>query len=433
MDTDTSNSNPSAATTSISTSELLPATTTSTNGLSPATETGTSTNGLSPAVEASTSTNGLSPAVEASTSTSELPPATETGTSTSELVRAIEASTSTSGLSPPTDASGLVHAIEVESGVPPELAADTDSSGPSPVVSTDSSCGPSPAESTDAITAELRPSSAQEQEAEGARSRLRSLWFERCQSRRRKTVSGFPQPAFKILFIGDRCTGKTSLVRRYAHDEFTGRHQVTLGADYTTRTIGWTINTTVRLHLWDITGQEQFSLLTRPSYRHADAAFVVFDSSRPRTLFNTVAWKADLDEKVRLPCGARIPCVLLANKCDLAERCEHVQDARYMERWVQRHGFHGWLEASAKENIGVDEAMECLLMNLMDGAVHRRVGDRLDGPVVLREGEVACACVSERQNAPVVPLGPRVYPGRENSEDLPVGEAVHPSMCPCWC
>ncbi|KAF0291138.1 Ras-related protein Rab-38 [Amphibalanus amphitrite] len=263
---------------------------------------------------------------------------------------------------------------------------------------------------------------------EGAsQDRPRSLWFEKYHSRRRKTVSGFPQPVFKILFIGDRCTGKSSLVRRYAYDEFTGRHHATIGVDYTSRTIGWTVNTTIKLNLWDVSGQDHLSELTRPFYRHADAAFVVFDSSRPKTLLSTVSWKADLDDKVRLPCGAKIPCVLLANKCDLEEKSDMVKNAQYMERWVQRHGFQGWLETSAKEDIGVNEAFECLLMNLMDGAVHRRVGDFGEGRFTLGEGEVACACMTERRRPTVEPLGPRVHVG---TVSLPTGSRAD-SMCPC--
>ena len=42
--------------------------------------------------------------------------------------------------------------------------------------------------------------------------------------------------------------------------------------------------------------------------------FIVFDVTRASTFEAVVRWKNDLDSKVTLPDGSRIPCVLLANK-----------------------------------------------------------------------------------------------------------------------
>ncbi len=54
--------------------------------------------------------------------------------------------------------------------------------------------------------------------------------------------------------------------------------------------------------------------MTSVYYREAVGCIVVFDASRAST-FDTVAkLKADLDNKVRLPNGNRIPSILIANK-----------------------------------------------------------------------------------------------------------------------
>jgi len=67
-------------------------------------------------------------------------------------------------------------------------------------------------------------------------------------------------------------------------------------------------------------GQERFGNMTRVYYKEAVGCFIVFDITRPSTFEAVERWKRDLDSKVSLPDGSRIPCVLLANKvCNLCE------------------------------------------------------------------------------------------------------------------
>lgn len=61
-------------------------------------------------------------------------------------------------------------------------------------------------------------------------------------------------------------------------------------------------------------GQERFGNMTRVYYKEAVGAFIVFDASRAATFDAVMRWKNDLDSKVTLPDGSKIPCVLLANK-----------------------------------------------------------------------------------------------------------------------
>lgn len=54
--------------------------------------------------------------------------------------------------------------------------------------------------------------------------------------------------------------------------------------------------------------------MTRVYYKEAVGALVVYDVSRLSTLEGVSKWKADLDDKLRLPDGTKIPAILLANK-----------------------------------------------------------------------------------------------------------------------
>lgn len=54
--------------------------------------------------------------------------------------------------------------------------------------------------------------------------------------------------------------------------------------------------------------------MTHVYYRDAIAACVVFDVNNPKSFASVERWKDDVDGKVKLPNGAVVPCVLLANK-----------------------------------------------------------------------------------------------------------------------
>ena len=112
------------------------------------------------------------------------------------------------------------------------------------------------------------------------------------------------------------------------------------------------------LQLWDIAGHERFGSMTRVYYKNAIAAVVVCDMQRPGTLDGAQKWKEDVDSKVVLLNGNRIPCILLANKVDLVDGEESVR-ATY-DRFVEENGFLAWFATSALSNANVDEAMDRL-------------------------------------------------------------------------
>ncbi|XP_067630244.1 uncharacterized protein Rab32 isoform X1 [Eurosta solidaginis] len=169
---------------------------------------------------------------------------------------------------------------------------------------------------------------------------------------------------YKILVIGELGTGKTSFIKRYVHQFFSQNYRATIGVDFALKVLHWDPNTTVRLQLWDIAGQERFGNMTRVYYKEAVGAFIVFDVTRSGTFDCVSKWKEDLDSKVQLPDGNPIPCILLANKCD-QEKQGIVTSPEKMDAYVRENGFAGWYETSAKENINIDEAARALVNKIL--------------------------------------------------------------------
>ncbi|XP_029458146.1 ras-related protein Rab-38 [Rhinatrema bivittatum] len=169
---------------------------------------------------------------------------------------------------------------------------------------------------------------------------------------------------YKILVIGDLGVGKTSIIRRYVHQNFSSHYRATIGVDFALKVLTWDSDTIVRLQLWDIAGQERFGNMTRVYYREAVGVFIVFDVTRPSTFEAVMKWKEDLDCKLAFPNDAPVSIVLLANKCDQGKDVL-MNNGIKMDQFCKENGFVGWYETSAKDNINIEEAVQCLVKHII--------------------------------------------------------------------
>ncbi|XP_028266391.1 ras-related protein Rab-7L1-like isoform X2 [Parambassis ranga] len=167
----------------------------------------------------------------------------------------------------------------------------------------------------------------------------------------RKTMT---EHLLKILIVGDGNVGKSSFVHRYVSGQFNKTYKMTVGVDFSVKLLHWSETEKVRLQLWDIAGQERFISMNRIYYKGAVGCVVMFDVTNSSSFLSCRHWKQDLDNKAMLPSGDSIPCILLANKCDLAQR---VVSADSIKEFSKANGFKTWMETSVKENKNIGEAM----------------------------------------------------------------------------
>ncbi|XP_026189197.1 ras-related protein Rab-7L1-like isoform X2 [Mastacembelus armatus] len=132
--------------------------------------------------------------------------------------------------------------------------------------------------------------------------------------------------------------------------------------DFSVKLLKWSEKEKVRLQLWDIAGQERFISMTRIYYKGALGCIVMFDVTSSSSFLNCPHWKNDLDNKAMLPNGNSIPCILLANKCDLAQRAVSAEN---IDKFSKANGFATWMETSVKENKNIEEAMRRLVKEIL--------------------------------------------------------------------
>ena len=81
---------------------------------------------------------------------------------------------------------------------------------------------------------------------------------------------------FKVVLVGNSCVGKSSIVIRYADDEFSDVFLATIGVDFRFKSF-LLDGENVKLQIWDTAGQEKFRTITSSYYRGAHALMIVFD------------------------------------------------------------------------------------------------------------------------------------------------------------
>uniref|UniRef100_A0AC35UHX5 Ras-related protein Rab n=1 Tax=Rhabditophanes sp. KR3021 TaxID=114890 RepID=A0AC35UHX5_9BILA len=183
---------------------------------------------------------------------------------------------------------------------------------------------------------------------------------------------------FKILVIGDPGTGKSSIIRQFVHNTYMQYYKATVGVDFATKIVANDDGSILRLQLWDVSGQDRFSNLTRVYFKDAHGAIVVCDCERKDTTEGALRWKADLDAKLRLADGGTIPTLFVHNKCDLNP---DLNEEKINEK-AQSEGFHGGKICSAKENIGVKD-----VFNVLSSLIVRTDNAGLyEIPIYLRDG-----------------------------------------------
>jgi small GTP-binding protein len=169
---------------------------------------------------------------------------------------------------------------------------------------------------------------------------------------------------FKILLLGDASVGKTSFTKRYCYNIFNPSERLTIGVDFHVKTIELN-NDRIKLQLWDVGGEERFRFLLPTYCLGANAAFLLYDITRPSTLDNISEWITIVRQK-----GGPIPIMLVGSKLDLEKSQRQVQ-REYGIQIAEKNDMASFVEISAKENINVDDAFKVLTELTLDRISNR--------------------------------------------------------------
>ena len=161
----------------------------------------------------------------------------------------------------------------------------------------------------------------------------------------------------KLLIVGYAGTGKTSFVNRWVNQNFDESYKATIGGAFSYKLYRHSKGDFYRIQFWDLAGQDQSLHITKIFAKDAHGFVVLTDATDPATRDKGIKWKEAVHEVERFRDGEPLPCVLVENKIDLLGE----PDKTVTEEFAQEHGFLGHFKASVKENIQINESMDCLI------------------------------------------------------------------------
>ena len=167
--------------------------------------------------------------------------------------------------------------------------------------------------------------------------------------------------AFKVMVLGAANTGKTSLIERFIHDQFTDDHLPTIADIYETG-IFLNIGNELRqfdMEVYDFNGsfKDDFPETYTDKILRSDGFVVVYSKDEPDSLAKVVEIVADINILKEAPV-----VMVLENKCDYKKNIHTNMETKF-QIINAKH-----MKVSAKSDIGVDEAIKRLVYDLEDNA-----------------------------------------------------------------
>ena len=178
-----------------------------------------------------------------------------------------------------------------------------------------------------------------------------------------KRIHGYK--TFKVMVLGAANVGKTSLIERFIHGQFTDEHLPTIADIYETG-IFLNIGNELRqfdMELFDFNGslKDDFPETYTDKILRSDGFIVVYSKDEPDSSAKVVEIVADINILKEAPV-----VVVLENKCDCKKNINtnigikfHIINAKHRE-------------VSAKSDIGVDDAIKTLVYDLEANADNKK-------------------------------------------------------------
>ena len=117
---------------------------------------------------------------------------------------------------------------------------------------------------------------------------------------------------FKIILLGEKGVGKTSLIERYVSNKFSNFEGPSMTDSVRTKKYDVDKNLTVELSINDSNEVENLDKYPKSYYRDAHGAIIVFSLTDPNSFERITYWKEELDSN-----GERdVVCCYLGNQSD---------------------------------------------------------------------------------------------------------------------
>ena len=170
---------------------------------------------------------------------------------------------------------------------------------------------------------------------------------------------------YKVVVLGDKNVGKTSLVCRYIEDTFRENNTATIGAFYLQKKELLPDKKKAiyaKMQVWDTAGQERYRAIASLYYRNADAAIVCYDFSDEQSFIQMKDWINELKQNLE---DDTYVLIIASTKIDKGEQHRGITLSRCQQYASSVGAF--FFETSAKTSIGVSDLFATVVKEVRCG------------------------------------------------------------------
>ncbi len=158
---------------------------------------------------------------------------------------------------------------------------------------------------------------------------------------------------YKYIIVGETGCCKSSILSLYGENTFSCDVVPTIGVDFISKNMKFGIDN-IKIHIWDMAGQEKFRSIVRSYYRDTTGIILVFDLTNIMSFNNLKYWYRELEKYCDME---KISIMLVGNKSDSKD----VKiDREYIIDFLKDRNIPFYLESSAKNNINISLIFEKL-------------------------------------------------------------------------
>lgn len=154
---------------------------------------------------------------------------------------------------------------------------------------------------------------------------------------------------------------------RYFHKKYSDDRKQTLGVECHEKT-KFINDKKYQIKVWDTAGQEKFAVMAKSYYQRAHGIIVACALNNRNTFYNLKNWLNSIKDNTD---ADTIQLIILANKSDLIDERE-VETSELADK-AKELGIE-YFETSAKENVGIDDAMNKIVDKVFNAVYNKERG-----------------------------------------------------------
>ena len=163
----------------------------------------------------------------------------------------------------------------------------------------------------------------------------------------------FPYYIFKVLIVGADFPRRRELTEKYCSRIFVDSPRLTIGVDFSSLKIKLDENQRIKLHIWDVGGEERYRYLLPTYSKGSVGVLIIYDITSKKSMNHIADYFNIIRKNTK-----NIPLMLIGNNCEDSENREVSYEST--RNFAENLGINAFREISTKYNINIDETFKTI-------------------------------------------------------------------------